>query len=79
MAGSCAIGGRESCQVLTEAALSGYADVPRESLAGAACRIDRPEVCTVEERVRGIQKKPDKGFFCLPLPPESSKWRGRSP
>lgn len=58
MAGSRAIGGRESCQVLTEAALSGNADVPRGCLAGAACRIDRPEVSYVEERVRGKQKKP---------------------
>ena len=58
MAGSRAIGGRESCQVLTEAALSGNADVPRGCLAGAACRIDRPEASYVEERVRGKQKKP---------------------
>lgn len=43
MAGSCAIGGREPCQILTEAALSGFADVPRVSLAGATCHTFRPE------------------------------------
>ena len=66
MAGSRAIGDRESCQVLTEAALSGYADVPRGSLTGAACRIYRSEVCTVEEWVRGIQNKPFRRLFLSP-------------
>ena len=56
MAGSCAISGREPCQVLTEAALSGNADVPRVSLAGVTCRTYRPGA-RVEGRVRGKQNR----------------------
>ena len=51
--GSRAIGVREPCQVLTEAALSGAAGVPREFLKGAACRNTACERA-VEKRVRGI-------------------------
>ena len=65
MAGSRAIGGREPCQVLTEAALSGFADVPREGLAGATCLKYRPEARRSKNGCAANKKSLKKAFFVL--------------
>lgn len=54
MVGSCAIGCREPCQVLTEAALSGFAGVPQVCLTGVACQNTVRE-CFVEGRVHDLK------------------------